>query len=380
MAGTKYRSRRVGRRRVRPKYRSKKGSKRRAAPTRKRTYATKRDSRSRRRVNYTKRLPTPLVKRVQTLENSTGIHTNLIRWVDYESMILRHRLAATTDAAMVALGLFPFGIKDQGQKVLTLQKSLFGCARMIRAFDQAQGSTTIDQARTIAFHDMRSTSTILNQAKHAVNLRLTKLIARRPKKAVVVNSGGATITATATNPDLHVYYQIENQDHTDPDKTDRYKRFLYPDFKSAYSAPIAADWKAVKSMEVKLEPGKSIVIECKQRPFKCDRAYLSQHAWPKDHCTWLIEAWGEICHVGTQGANQQTLDPVANFNTTSQGADGLLIPGDVAVDVWTKYSCKVSFHQQTEKRVFHVNVPTTVANPALQQMGVDMYQEIADDN
>jgi len=319
------------------------------------------------------------MKRLKALENATGVNTKLVKHVDYESMILRHRLAATSDATMDTNGMFPFGKKDEGQKVLTLQKSLFGCARMIKALDAAAGSVSNTDPRTLIFTNTYSDSTILNQGKHTVNVRLTKLIAKHPRDLVQQDASGANIAATP-NPDRHMYINHLYHDHTDPDAADRLKRFLYPDFKSAYSAPVSRDWKAMKEMTIKLDPGKSIQIKCKQRNFKCDRAYLADKAWMKGACTWLIEAWGELCHVGAQGVNQQTLDPIANFNISSTGSNGLLLPGDVSLDIYTKYHTCVSYTNAAEKRQYVVNVPTTVVTPALAQIGVDMYQEIADDN
>jgi len=381
-----YAARRRGRgRRSVKKYRGKKGSKgRRSVFKRYRTSKARgrrRSYRRKSRLNYRKsgRPVKKLFKKVAALEANTGLKSNLVRYVNYESMALCHRTSALTDAAAVALGLFPFGVKDSGQKILTLQKSLFGCLRYVTASDQARGVFGgYEDPRTITFSKTYTETTIVNQQKHTCNLRLTKLIAKRPVKTTFTYGANTAVAGTINNPDLIAYYNHLYKDHTDPDVADRMKRFLYPEFKSAYAAPVSADWKAVKSMTLKLEPGKSVVIKCKQRDFRCDRQYLNNHAWQKGACTWMIEAWGEMCHIATRAGNQQLLEPIANFNVTSQGADGLFLPGDVSLDVMTKYHTCVSYEVQKPTRNFHVNVPTAVG--ALSQMGIDMYQDIADDN
>jgi len=385
-----YAARRRGRgRRSVKKYRGKKGSKGRRSVFKRYRSSKARGRRTsfrrKSRLNYRKagKRGKQVFKRLARVEQTTGINTKLVRYVDYESMILRHRIEFPNagyldDAAMVSAGMFPFGYKNKGQKVFTLQKCLFGCERMIKAFDAANGSVANTDARTITFSDMYSDTTILNQNKHSCNLRLTKLIARRPKKTREVDQSGVAVLGT-NNPDVHVYYNHTYHDHTDSSAGERLERLLFPEFKTAYSAPVSRDWKAVKSMTMKLDPGKSVQIKCKQRTFKCDREYLNGYAWPKGHCTWMIEAWGELCHITTEGASAEGLNPRTAFGVSSQGANGLLLCGDVTLDIMTKYHTRVSQANTAEKRRFVVNVPTTTSG-SLQQIGIDMYQEIADDN
>jgi len=380
-----YARRRRGRRvRAVKKYRGKKGAKGRrrvfkryrASKARGRRTSFRRKS----RLNYRKSAKPGrrIFKRMKELERTTGIKSDICRWVNYESMALCHRTATMTDAAAEAAGLFPFGYKDGGQKVLTLQKSLFGCVRYIQALDQGRGSINSNSdPRTITFSKTFTETTILNQQKHTCNIRLTKLTARRPvARQFTYDTSG--VYTQITNPDVRAYLQHKHKDYTDPEAPDRLKRFLYPEFKSAYSNPISRDWKPGKSMTLRLDPGKSIVVTCKQKNFKCNRQYLENNSWQKGACTWLIEAWGELCHVAARAGVQQTLEPVANFGVTSQGANGLFVPGDVSLDILTKYHSCVSYETAAPFRNFRVNPPSGVG--ALSQMGIDMYQDIADDN
>jgi len=381
-----YASRRRGGRirRVR-KYKGKKGAKgRRSIYKRSRTSKARGRRRSyRRRSGLNRRRAggktKQIFKRVRQLEDVSGLNSHQCKWVNYESMALCHRTLALNDAGAVAAGLFPFGYKDSGQKIFTMQKSLFGCQRLLAASDNARGTfPNYVDPRTITFTKTKTETTIVNQQKHTCNLRLTKLIAKAPKAQVVTKDNSIAVANDVVNPDVHVYYNHLNSDHTESTAADRMKRLLDPTFKLAYSAPVSKDWKAVKTMTLRLDPGKSVVINCKQKTFKCDRQYLSQKAWGKGTCTWLIEAWGEMCHRSDRAGNQQLLDPIANFNVTSQGANGLFIPGDVSLDILTKYETFVSYANQVSNRNYVLNTPTV--SGTISQIGIDMYQDIADDN